>query len=125
MRQPSRKYSGAGVTMLEIMIASAILMILCAIAIPNFALIKSNTYKDVCITNLRRIVSAKEHWAMETGAADTDTPTAEDLDFYVKDGISSLKCVCDPQKTFSTSYSINAINANPACRIIPGTHKLQ
>ena len=106
------------------MVVAAIIGILCAIALPNFATIRNNAYKDQCITNLMRIVAAKEHWSMETGAADTDIPTATQLDPYIKDGTASLKCPVDIQKTFATSYSINAVNANPTCKIQPSTHKL-
>ncbi|MDD5680064.1 MAG: prepilin-type N-terminal cleavage/methylation domain-containing protein [Candidatus Omnitrophica bacterium] len=113
-----------GFTLMEMMIVAVIIGILCAIAIPNFITVRNNTYRDACITNLRRIVAAKEHWAMETGAADTDTPTAVQLDPYIKDGTTSLVCPVDASKTFSTSYNINSIATNPACKIQPATHVL-
>lgn len=125
MKKPAAKYYNAGFTIVEMMIVSAIIAILCAIAVPNFIKIRSNAYKDVCITNLMRIAAAKEHWSMETGAVDTAVPTDLQLNPYIKDETSSLKCPMDTQNTFSTSYSINAINEYPACKISPGTHKLQ
>lgn len=126
MRKNARpKYrNSCGVTIVEMMVVVVIIGILCAIAIPNFALIRNNAYRDQCITNLHRIATAKEHWAMETGASDDATPSAADLDPYIKDGTASLKCPIDAQKTFSTSYSINAVNVVPACKINPSTHKL-
>ena len=113
-----------GITLVEMMVVAVIIGIICAIALPNFATIRNNAYRDQCITNLMRISAAKEHWSMETGAADADVPTAIQLDPYIKDGTASLKCPLDAQKTFATSYSINAVNAAPACKISPGTHKL-
>lgn len=117
--------SDIGITIVEMMVVVAIIGIVCAIALPNFAKVRSNAYRDLCITNLQRIAAAKEHWSMETGEADTATPSAADLNSYIKGGTASLKCPMDAGKTFSTSYSINAINVNPACNINPATHKLQ
>lgn len=124
MEKPATKYDNAGFTIVEMMVVAAIIAILCAIAIPNFMKIRTNTYRDVCITNLRRIAAAKEHWSMETGAADADTPTALQLDPYIGDSTASLICPLDTSKTFSTSYIVNAISTNPACNISPGSHVL-
>ncbi len=125
MKVPLMRLNRFGVTIIEIMIVIAIIGIVCAVALPNFTTIRNNAYRDHCVTNLRRISAAKEHWAMETGAADTDTPTATQLDPYLKDGTLSIKCPLDTQHTFSTSYTIEAVNINPTCKIVPGTHKLQ
>ncbi len=124
MEKSVTKYDNMGFTIVEMLVVSAIIAILCAIAVPNFIKIRSNTYRDVCITNLMRVVAAKEHWSMETGAADTDTPTALQLDPYIKDGTASLVCPMDTNKTFSTSYTINSISTKPACKISPGSHVL-
>jgi len=135
-KNASPKYrNSCGVTLVEMMIVAVIIGILCAIAIPNFALIRNNTYKNQCITNLRRIAAAKEHWSMETGAADTAVPTAAQLDPYVKEDIwdedleksttgHNLVCPLDTDKTFTTSYDINAINVKPTCKKQPTTHVL-
>ncbi|MBU4488856.1 MAG: type II secretion system GspH family protein, partial [Candidatus Omnitrophica bacterium] len=88
MRRPTPKRNH-GFTIVEIMVVAIIIGILCAIALPNFAKIRNNAYRDQCTTNLQRIVAAKEHWSMETGALDTDTPTALQLDPYIKNGTSS------------------------------------
>lgn len=114
-----------GISIVEMMIVSIIIGILCAISIPNFTRIRENMYRDKCITNLRRIVSAKEHWSLETGAGDADTPTAEELNPYVKDGTSSLVCPLDPNGSFATSYTINNMRTDPVCNIKPSTHKLE
>lgn len=124
MKKPIKRPNNTGVTIIEMIIVSSIIAILCAIAVPNFITIRNNTYKNACITNLRRIAAAKEHWSMETGAEDTDTPTVEQLDPYIKDGTASLMCPMDTGKSFSTSYTINDISTKPACKISAGSHVL-
>ena len=114
-----------GMSIVEVVIVAFIIGILCALAIPNFTKIRGNVYKDKCITNLRRIATAKEHWSLETEALDTATPTTSQLDTYVKDGVSSLVCPLDAAEGFSTSYEVNNLTANPACKIKPETHKLE
>lgn len=75
-------------------------------------------------------MAAKEHWSLETGAADTSEPTEADLEKYIEpysddsDIISDFYCPLDPNKTFDSSYSINDIETDPACKIEPGTHNL-
>lgn len=112
------------ISLVEMVIVALVIGILCAVAVPNFTRIRANVYRDRCITNLRRIVSAKEHWSLETGAADTATPTETQLDPYIKDGTSSLFCPIDPSESFATSYNINNISTDPTCKIEPTTHKL-
>lgn len=116
-----------GMTLIEIIMVLLIMGILCAIAVPNFTRMRTNAYRDKCITNLRTIAAAKEHWSLETGAADTATPTTAQLNTgygYIKGGTSSLVCPLDPSQTFATSYNINNMSTNPACKI-DSTHTLE
>ena len=124
MLKLSKRKNRKGVTITEIMLVLIIIGILCAMAVPNFTRMRANAYRDKCITNLRIIVSAKEHWSLETGAADTATPTAAQLNPYIKDGTSSLVCPLDPDETFASSYTIKPIKYRPECKIKPGTHYL-
>ena len=52
---------------MEILIVRAIIGLLAAITIPNYATARSRTQRTVCINNLRQIDSAKQEWALEMG----------------------------------------------------------
>ncbi len=68
-----------GFTLVEIMIVVLIIGILLAIAVPNFVKARQNSRVQTVVGNLKQIESAKEQWAMDTGAASTATPTSADL----------------------------------------------
>lgn len=113
-----------GFTLIEVFITVVILGVLLAIAVPNFIAIRANVQRDMCVNNLRQLKIAKEQWALENNKLDNDTPTAADLNSYIKDGTNSLVCPQDANKSFSTSYNINNMATNPACKISPGQHNL-
>ncbi|MDI9639910.1 prepilin-type N-terminal cleavage/methylation domain-containing protein [Kamptonema cortianum] len=75
MKRNTRK----GFTLVEIMIVVLIIGILLAIAVPNFVKARQNSRVQTVVGNLKQIDSAKEQWAMDTGAASTATPTSADL----------------------------------------------
>ena len=70
IRQPST----AGFTLVEIMIVVAILGLLMAIAIPNFARARTQTQRNICISHLREIDSIKQQWALEHHKSSADAP---------------------------------------------------
>jgi prepilin-type N-terminal cleavage/methylation domain-containing protein len=113
-----------GFTLIEIFLVVAILGILIAMGVPNYLSVRGRVRQDMCINNLRQIKLAKEHWALENNKVDADTPATADLDPYIKDGTAALKCPLDPGNSFNTSYTINNVGTDPACKISPGNHKL-
>jgi len=131
-----------GFTLIEIIIAVAILAVLMTIAVPNFIGMRARVRRDACINNLRQINLAKEQWALENNKdagdslGDTNEEAAAALDPYLKEDIwdegeeeyttgHSLICPLDasPTPTFGTSYTINNVGTDPVCEI-SGDHSL-
>lgn len=98
-----------GFTLVEIMIVVAIIGLLAAIAIPNFVRARQKAQAEACIANLRQIEGATQVWAVDTGAADTVTPTWNDLvPNYVR---------TQPRCPANGTYSLATVNSRPTCSV--------
>lgn len=68
--------SRSAFTLVELIIALAIIAIMLAIAVPNYARSREESHKNGCIANLKQISSAMDQWVMEnkitTGAVPSD-----------------------------------------------------
>lgn len=107
---------------MEIMIVVAIIGLLAAVAIPNFARARTTAQMNACINNLRTIDSAIQQWALDTKQDDpAATVTAADILPYLKETVA---CPCGG-KTFADSYSVTTIAAKPTCLRVPATHKIE
>jgi competence protein ComGC len=84
---------------------------LAAIAIPNFVKARSTAQMNACLSNLRQIDGAKQQWAMDKKKESTDTPTAQDLESYLRTSFTTLKCPA------GGVYTINAAGEKPTCSI--------
>ena len=98
----------AGFTLVEIMIVVAIIGLLAAIAVPNFAQARTNARRGTCINNLRLVDAAKEQYALENNKDSTTTPAAADVTPYLKGGAM-------PTCPASGAYTIAAIGTKPTC----------
>ena len=75
--------SKSGFTLVEIMIVVAIIGLLAAIAIPNFAKARTTSQKNACINNLRQIDGAAQIWALEFGKPASATYQVTDIVPYL------------------------------------------
>jgi hypothetical protein len=93
----------------------AVVGMLSAIAIPNFVKARATSQQNACINNLRQIDGAKQQWALEKGKKATDVPTREDLLPFLRQW---------PTCPAGGTYTIGAVNEQPACSLANLGHKL-
>jgi len=98
----------------------AIIGMLAAIAIPNYAKARGEAYKTACINNLHEIDSAVQLWAMEQRKDAGEKVAYADITVYLKNAV-----VCPSGgTTFEDSYTLTTVDAKPVCLRKPDLHKL-
>jgi prepilin-type N-terminal cleavage/methylation domain-containing protein len=69
---------GKGFTLVEIMIAMAVMFVITAIVIPNFIRVRERAWQKICISNLRQIDGAVDQWMFENAVpTDLGVPSAD------------------------------------------------
>jgi prepilin-type N-terminal cleavage/methylation domain-containing protein len=114
--------SGAGFTLVEIMIVVALVGLLATIAVPNIVRARTQSQTQACINNLRQIDDASQQWGLENNRPATSTVSFTDIQPYLKNAI-----ICPSAgsgATFATSYTLTTIADKPECKLVPTTHVL-
>jgi prepilin-type N-terminal cleavage/methylation domain-containing protein len=108
-----------GYTLVEIMIVVAIIGLLAAIAVPNYAQSRMVAHRNVCISNLQQIEGAIQRWALEMHKDEGQAVTYSEIRSYLGRSV-----VCPSGGTsFEDSYTITTVEAAPTCQRKAGTHK--
>ena len=118
----NRPLPSRGFTLIEIMIVVAIIGLLAAIAIPNFARARLQAQRSACVSNLKQLDGAKQTWALENKAAPNLVPVIGNIQPYLGRGTAGTAptCPADSGDSFATSYNLNDLQTAPTCLILPG-----
>lgn len=114
-------YNKYGFTIVEILIVVLIIGIVLAVVLPNYANIRSNSKKTVCINNMRKIDAAIDQWAIENRIASGTVPT-EGGEEVIYSYIKGSRPVCPSGGT----YTIHAVGseAQVTCSYEDEGHRL-
>ena len=116
----NNKHGRDGFTLVEIMIVVAIIGLLAAIAIPNYAKCRERAYQATCINNLQKIDGAMHAWSLDMRKDEQQPVAYSDIRAYLRGAVA-----CPSGGTsFEDSYTISTVEAPPVCQRKPVTHKL-
>ena len=91
------------------MIVVAIIGLIVGVALPAFMKSRTQARKQVCISNLSQIESAKQRWGLENNKKDGDAPN--DSDLFGEGSYIKVKPSCPG----GGSYDLKSIGVNATC----------
>lgn len=109
-------------TLVELMIVTAVIAIILAIAVPNYIKSGKTSQRTVCIANLEKIDSAIDQWVLDNhtppGTVLSESEEAEVYTNYVKGG--------KPKCPSGGAYTIHVVGTKPqvTCSHEDEGHKL-
>lgn len=115
----------------QIIMAAVVIVVLAAIAIPNFLPPRMIESQNACVNNLRWIQTAKQRWAEVYHKAPTDKPTESDL-FSESNSVAFSNGTQYPPQAFihmptcpaGGTYIIGAVNEESSCSMGVASHSL-
>ena len=102
--------NGIGVILMRAAYVVIILLLL-AIAIPNFVPSRNIVSQNPCVNNLRQIDAAKEDWAKERGKTNGEDVVISEVNTYIR-GNTSPQC---PQ---GGVYTYNGVGVSATCSFV-------
>jgi hypothetical protein len=104
--KPASKFWGR--FFLRLVVYGTPILLLAAIAIPNFVKARTTTCKNACVANLKQIDGAIQQWALENRKAGSDAVVLEAVVTYLKGGLL-------PSCPAGGKYSVSIVSEDPTC----------
>ena len=101
-----------GFSLIELLIVVAIILIIAAIAIPNFVKARETAQRNACINNLRQLDAAENQWALENNKKTGDACAEADLKPFIRLVGGQL-----PKCPAGGTYTIGPVGETPRCSI--------
>jgi hypothetical protein len=98
---------------------AVVVLAIIAIVIPSLEHTHVQSFRAVCIGNLRALEEAKRKWAVANHKGQEDIPSENEL--FGTNGFLNSKPVCPDGGT----YTIGALNEKPKCSLADKGHKLE